>query len=225
LIVKKVHPSIDMLFFDQAGDYHFITQSAKQNIIALRVSLMLDSMDDAYFPTRGYSGKVVYTRQMNEWGSEAEFSQAYGDIDAAYTFGRHTFLPTLKAGATFETRSFESSQDFSALYTLGGLFNLSGLPTNAISGDQMLFGSLRYQYRLTQDDFFGALSMPLYAGVSVEAGDAWYDKFGQFSDNMDILYAGSIYVSADTIIGPIYLGVGTAKGNYYSVHLSLGQDF
>ena len=89
----------------------------------------------------------------------------------------------------------------------------------------MLFGSLVYRYRLTRDDFFGALSMPLYAGFSLESGDTWYEEYQHNLQSADFIFAGSAYLSADTVLGPVYLAVGTADGGYHSVYFSLGQSF
>ncbi len=229
LIAKNVSPSIDLLTLinngDQNSSYKYSKRSKSQDILQAHATVRLDSLNDAFFPTQGYAGVLNYFRQMSEWGSDAEFSQLFAKISAAYSFGYHTFYPTLKSGLTFKSEAFDSSQDFNAFYTLGGLFNLSGLPTNAMAGDQMLFGSLVYRYRLTQEDFFGALSMPLYAGFSLEAGDTWYKEHKELQENADIIFAGSAYLAADTVIGPMYLGVGAADGEYYSVYFSLGHEF
>lgn len=225
IVSKVVKPALDMIVSSSTTGTEYISIEEKQNIVEMYARVSLDTLDDAYFPTKGYTGEISFTRQIPEWGSDADFSQFYGEISASYTSGNNTFLPLIKMGRTFHKDDFDSTEDVSSFYTLGGLFNLSGLPTNAVSGDQMLFGSLQYQYRLSQNDLFGALSVPIYAGFSLEAGETWYEEYGQEFESSNIIYAGSVYVAADTILGPFYLGVGAAEGEYYSIYLSLGQTF
>jgi len=224
-VAKIVRPEIDLFIVGLAGEIDYRSVNVSQNAIELYLKASMDTFDNTYFPTKGYLGEMIYTRQMPEWGSETEFSQFYGELSAAYTIGDHTLIPLIKTGQTFRVDDFEQSQDFSAYYTLGGLFDLSGLPTNAISGDHMVFGSLQYRYRLSKKDLFGALSVPLYAGLSLEAGDTWYEEHDQHLERRDIIYASSVYLAADTLLGPLYLGVGAADNRYYSIYLSLGRSF
>ena len=223
-ILKRVNPSADLLIVDSnMTSLDFVNVSPESDVYNIYGSIEYDNLDNAFFPRSGYRAefRYLYTNQFSD--IKAEFSQYFADIAGAYTFGRHTFSPRFEFGQTFDTTSLENSQDFSNYYTLGGLFNLSGLPTNAISGNNTAFGALIYRYRLTEDDFFGSLSMPLYAGMSIESGSAWYGT-KDFSTDM-LLYAGSAYIAADTIIGPFYLGVGTTEFDYYSFYISLGQSF
>ena len=223
-ILKRVNPSADLLIVDSNfTSLAFVNVSPTSDVYNIYADVEYDSLDNAFFPRSGYRAefRYLYTNQFSD--VKAEFSQYFVDVAGAYTFGRHTFSPRLEFGQTFDTTSLENSQDFSNYYTLGGLFNLSGLPTNAISGNNAAFAALIYRYRLTEDDFFGSLTMPLYAGMSVESGSAWYGT-NSFSTDM-LLYAGSAYIAADTIIGPFYLGVGTTEFDYYSVYISLGQSF
>jgi NTE family protein len=221
---KIVNPKMNVIYEDANGT-RYDEKKAKQDIVEMYASLKMDSFDDAYFPTQGYEGELAFLTQLTKMGSEADFSQLYGEITAAFSYKHHTILPTLKIGTTYKADDFDNAQDFSAFYTLGGLFNLSGLPTNAISGDHVVFASLLYRYRITEDNFFGTLGMPVYAGFSMEVGDTWYREFGNTIDNKDLIYAGSTYLSANTFLGAFYLGFGVAEGGYYSLHLSLGKTF
>jgi len=223
-ILKRVNPSADLLIVDSnMTSLDFVNVSPEADVFNVYAELDYDSLDNAFFPRSGYRAefKYLYTDQFS--GAEATFSQYFIDIAGAYTFGRHTFSPRLEFGKTFDATSLDNSRDFSNYYTLGGLFNLSGLPTNAISGNNSAFAALVYRYRLTKDDFFGSLTMPLYAGMSIESGSAWYGTNDFSTDRL--LYAGSAYIAADTIIGPFYLGVGTTEFDYYSFYISLGQSF
>jgi NTE family protein len=56
-------------------------------------------------------------------------------------------------------------------------------------------------------------------GVSLEAGDVWAAL-----DDIDagsLKYGGSLFLGADTILGPLYLGVGASNGSEGAVYLQL----
>ena len=57
--------------------------------------------------------------------------------------------------------------------------------------------------------------MPTYAGLSLEAGNVW-DTSDQISSG-DLLFAVSLYLGADTPLGPLYLAWGMAEGGNSSV--------
>jgi NTE family protein len=222
--IRSVNPSVNVIQVS-GGSAELIDVSPEQRSRQLYARLAADALDDAHFPTQGYAAEARYTKEMEEWGSDNRYTQFYARGAAAYSLGRHTFLPRVSFGTTGDSEAFARSQDFSAFYTLGGLFSLSGLPTNAVSGDHMVFGSLIYRYTMRGNGFFGALTVPLYAGMSIEAGETWYESYGQEYQNKALISAGSIYVAADTVLGPLYFAAGSADGRYYSLYLSLGNSF
>jgi NTE family protein len=72
--------------------------------------------------------------------------------------------------------------------------------------------------KLGESKFF-----PLYAGLSLEAGNVFQNRDDISFDNM--LYAGSLWVAADTPIGPLYVACGYADGGASSFHIFLGRAF
>ncbi len=223
-VVKDVEPSISFIAVDTSGA-RFVNNTEHQKSVVAYAQLIIDSMSHPFFPNKGHGAELRWSRQMVEWGSEMDFSQASFRGQGAYSLGRHTLLPRVKYGKTFTAENFDSSQDLTTFYTLGGLFNLSGLPTNAVSGDHAAFGALLYRYSLSDSGFFGTLGMPLYSGFSLEAGETWYKEHGAEFRSDNIIYAGSIYLAADTFLGPFYLGLGLADEQYWSLYFSLGATF
>ena len=233
--VRHVNPSTAVLSQDINGNLGYGGLKADANVYDVGGLLEFDNLDSAFFPNTGYRASMSYKYSDQYSGKKPlTYNQLYLDFAGAYSFGKSTFEPHIKYGGTFNIDTngapggFSNSQDFSSYYTLGGLFNLSGLPRNAITGNNMAFASVVYRYRLTDDNFFGSLGMPIYAGFSLEGGSAIYGEERMTFD--DVLYSESIYVGADTIIGPFYLGAGStqdfqSKKEYYSFHLSLGQAF
>ena len=64
---------------------------------------------------------------------------------------------------------------------------------------------------------------PLYGGGSLEVGNAWQRSGDIDFDNT--IFAGSLFLGADTVIGPFYLGYGLAEEGRDAVYFYLGQPW
>ena len=109
------------------------------------------------------------------------------------------------------------------LVTLGGLFQLSGFPRDSLSGRHTAVGRAIYYRRLRSNPLGGFLEASLYVGGSLEYGNAWADSKSASFNNM--LTAGSLFVGADTFIGPVYLAAGWAEGGHFATYLFVGRPF
>ena len=67
---------------------------------------------------------------------------------------------------------------------------------------------------------FSALVPALYAGFSLEAADATHPLDPTRGNHFQ---GGSLFMSADSALGPLYLGTGVANGGFVSVYLYLGR--
>ncbi len=76
-------------------------------------------------------------------------------------------------------------------------------------------------YRL--DSASSAFSIPLYAGGSLEVGTVW-DSLDRIEAEATIP-AGSLFLGADTPLGPFYMGAGFSKDSHASLYLMLGKFF
>ena len=83
-------------------------------------------------------------------------------------------------------------------------------------------GRMLYYRRMT-DNVLPVLDTPIYLGASVEAGNVWQDSSDVSAS--DVLFAGSVFVVFDSVIGPLYLAYGGAEGGRRSAYLFLGQTF
>lgn len=81
---------------------------------------------------------------------------------------------------------------------------------------------LIYYYRLAGTGL-GEFRMPLYAGFSLEAGNAWTTRSDISARTL--IYAGSLLVGAETYLGPLYLAYGQAEGGHHSLYLYLDHKF
>jgi NTE family protein len=177
---------------------------------------VVDTFDSVTWPRRGTFGTLEVTQSLPALGADAAYRQVDLDAWTALSWGPHTLLPHVTASYTVDGEA-----PIQALFGLGGFLSLSGYSENRLLGQNRVLGGLGYLYRLT-DVSFSPLDVPLYAGASVEAGNVW-DERTLWPDSLR--YSGSLFVGADTTLGPAYLGVGVAALDRHTVFLRLGRPF
>jgi NTE family protein len=223
LDIKKVSPSMN-IFFDNGEEIVYDTIKQEQNLAQIYATFLIDSLDNPFFPKSGFKGKLKYYKNIKMLRSNLEYSQLYGEISYAYTFGRNIITPYIKYGTTINSTNFKESSDISAFYHLGGLFNISGRSTYYQTGDEMFFGSINYRYAVLSNKFLSSITSEAYIGASLEAGKAWYNE-EKGLDIKDVLFGSSVYLAIDTILGPFYLAYGYSDRNHQSVYFSLGKSY
>ena len=152
-----------------------------------------------------------------ELGSDFSGNGLLAGWMSAKTWDRHTFL----AGMTVQS-ALNSEAPLQNSYPLGGFLNLSGYAQDELAGQHTGLARLVYYYRLGSAGL-GAFHMPLYTGFSLEAGNAWATR-GDISAS-SLITAGSLFVGAETYLGPLYLAYGRAEGGHQSLYLYLGHKF
>jgi NTE family protein len=172
--------------------------------------MVLDRIDSYAFPKRGYVLGMEFNDfdEPNPDGSTQSLTVA--NLLSAWTFGRSTLL--VNAYALRGTRDGLGGQ-------LGGFLNLSGTQRGRYTGSRTVFGSL-IGYREISD-LVGELPAPVYVGASLEAGNA--DDAPGSSDWGQMKRAASVFIAADTIIGPIYFAYGATRGGRATPYLFWGR--
>jgi NTE family protein len=159
---------------------------------------------------------LSYYSALTALGADQEFQTLSLDAYKPYTSGKSTLIPRIRlAGALAGDLCPQN------LFLLGGFLNLSGYQIGQVSGQYLAFGELIYLYRL--DNASAAFTIPLYAGGSLEVGGAWNDLDDITLDTL--IPAGSLFVGADTPLGPLYLGAGVSDNSNASLYLTLGKLF
>ena len=179
-------------------------------------SFNYDTFDDLGFPKTGTRGGAEYRRSTRTLGGEEDFNRTTARLATAYTWDRNTLVAGGQSGFTGDGSG--SVQD---LYNLGGLFNLSGLLTDQLTGQNFAIGELIFYRKIAQQS--GLIKIPVYLGASLEAGNVWADRDDMDLD--DLVIAGSAFLGVDTPFGPIYLAYGHAEGGNNAVYFFLGQTF
>lgn len=179
----------------------------------VRLQLYGDTLDSAWFPR---SGQRLLANLFAST-STSDGVDAYRRLDASWTgaasAGAHTVALTASGGSGLGSRLpvYEG-------FTLGGPFRLSGYPVGRFAGEQ--YGLLSARYYNEQVRLPSILGAGAYLGASLEAGR----MARQFSGEPDTgtVWSGSVFVSAVTFIGPVYLGVGFARGGRSNLYLVVG---
>lgn len=190
-------------------------QSQNWREVGARASIISDQLDYANFPSAGYrvKGEVVLGRRSFEGQSSTSFNRIEGSATGVATWGAHT----LNIGGRF-ARASQIPLGAIDEYSLGGFQQLSGYRVGQVAGNYLLFGRLTYYRRLPMRV---GVARGLFAGGSLEAGNAW-------AQSSDIGFNGlrtgaSLFVGADTGIGPLYLSVVSAPRGYTGLYLFLGR--
>jgi NTE family protein len=173
----------------------------------------IDTLDNVYFPSRG--GKVVaeWALSREDLGADVDFDQVHLSAIGAKTFGSSTLFGLVRYNSTIDGAA--PPQD---LFRIGGFFNLSGFAKNELTGQHTAHLLAGFHRRLGRSGTF-----PLYVGITLEKGNAWDNRSEMSLGNS--LDAGSLWLGADTPIGPVYLGYGAAEGGRNSVYVFLGSTF
>ena len=151
-------------------------------------------------------------------GATTDIDVVTGTIGTVKSWGTSTLLGSLK----FQTQLKEVTGVENLLST-GGLFNLSGYQRGELSGRHTAVGRIIYYRRIRSNPIRGLLNASLYAGGSVELGNAWQNSSEVKISNS--LFAGSLFLGADTFIGPVYLAGGLAEGGNSAFYLFIGRPF
>ena len=178
-----------------------------------RVSLAIDQLDHAWFPRAGYRAIASYYGATESLGSALNYQRLEGTLSYVKSLGPHTLNLAAAGGTDFSTDmpAYES-------FWLGGPLRLSGFRVGQFTGREYFFGRAMYYNRvLPLPDLLGS---GLYLGASAEVGRI-VDRIDGLA-SPGTLYSGSVFLGADTFIGPAYLGVGAGNGGSYSVYLLLG---
>ncbi len=176
------------------------------------VNFQHDRLDSRYFPSKGSSLVVTYLNSQQTLGADAHFSQILSNAFTTRTYGDHTWI----GGVRYNT-TLDSDAPVYALFRMGGLFNLTGLKDNQLTGQHSGEVLLSYRYRMGGAGFF-----PAYVGVAAEYGNATQHPQDVFDDG---IFNGSIYFGYQSPVGPLYWGMGFAEDDNQSYFLRLGNIF
>ncbi len=175
------------------------------------VQAALDQLDNVNFPNDGYFARINYFSSIEDMGSDQSYNKVEGSVLGAFTYKKQTVLASFKGGS-----HFGGDLPFYDELQLGGFLDLSGLHENQLRGQYMALGKI-VTYHKVGTSFIG----DFYLGGSLESGNVWQEDF----DFDDLQFAGSIFLGYDTILGPLYLGLGYVDQGQTAGYFYLGRTF
>jgi NTE family protein len=187
--------------------------SVEETTAGVRAGLFIDQTDQAFFPSRGYRIGATAYGATESMGSNASYQRLEGVLRAATSWGPHRVMFTALGGTDLSSDmpAYES-------FKLGGPLRLSGYRLGQFDGREMAFGSLMYYNRtLPLPDILGS---GIYVGGSAEVGRISSRADGLGSPGT--LWSGSVFLGADTFLGPLYFGFGLGGSGNWSLYLLLG---
>jgi NTE family protein len=182
----------------------------------LTARMRVDQVDNVNLPHAGFFANADYIGNRTSLGATFSYDQFSGRGFGVQTIGRWTGLAKFEGGTGLGTQI-----PFYDQYQLGGPFRLSGRPIGQLTGNTYALGALLLYYRLS--DTGGVVVKNLSVGVSAEAGNTW--AFQAPVSWAGMKHAGSIYVIADTLIGPFFIGYGRSGSQNNSAYLYLNRSF
>ena len=131
------------------------------------------------------------------------------------TWQRNVWQFGLRAGS-----DLGSDAPFYDQFKAGGLFDFSGYRYQELVGRAYALAGVLYRRRAT---FLNeTLGTAIYSGGSLEVGNVYRRVDGTSATG--VLFGGSVFLSVDSKIGPIYLAYGRSEGGRYALYLYLGAS-
>jgi NTE family protein len=172
----------------------------------------IDTLDNLYFTRRGMYSTLYWATARSEIGDSSDYDQVQLSYIGAKSWGVHTLMGGLAVASTLDNNA-----PLEARFRLGGFLRLSGLDMHALSGQHatLLRGMYRYQINNAM--------IPVYAGVSLELGNVWERRDDiSFGDSR---WASSLFLGADTFLGPAFVAYGLSEGGKDAVYLIFGNPW
>lgn len=182
----------------------------------LRLGVVIDQLDYANFPQRGYrvKGEAVAGRRRLSLVTERErYTRIEAESTLVRTWGRDSFNVYLRAQKAASTGTGGIGR-----YTLGGFHQLSGYEPEQLSGNAVLFGRLTWYRRANEVPLF---TRGLFVGATLEAGNAWTASRDVRAG--DLRSGMSLFAGADTGLGPVYFGLTYAARGSTGLYLFIGR--
>jgi NTE family protein len=209
-VIERFEPEI------LAASFPLVTEAVSVRETGLRLGAVIDQLDYANFPQRGYR-VVVETVGGSTHNSQTDlrerFTRFESEATLVHSWGVDTLNGYLRAQGVGAGASAQVGR-----YSLGGFQQLSGYAADRFDGNHVLFGRLTW-YRRSPQAFL--LTRGAFIGATLEAGNAWLQS-SQVSLK-DLRTGGSLFVGADTGLGPLYFGLTYAPRGSTGLYLFIGR--
>lgn len=161
--------------------------------------VIFDQIDD---PDFGYNGMLVMFNSqgtVGRWGSDDEYNKTELFLMGAKSFGKHSFEVSGYIGRTLrgELPAYDP-------FLLGGFLHGSGYRMDELIGERVDLLRSVYSYKIAS--LPPPLGRGVYLGGSLEATRGALGT--TISSDPEIRNSASLFIAADTFLGPAYLAWG-----------------
>jgi NTE family protein len=185
---------------------------AHQRIAGWRAALTLDRLDSLDFPQSGTLVELDARFARAFAGSDDSYDRVSVGLQQAFGGGNGSVLLAVR----YDT-SLGGTLPLQDAFSAGGFLNLSGYQRDEILASRMTLARAVYRHRVAGGTSF----LPgLYVGASVEGADV-AERLNGPSPLRTL--GGSLFLSAESVLGPFYLGIGWAEGGRTSLYLTVGR--
>ncbi|MGD8909715.1 MAG: patatin-like phospholipase family protein [Chromatiales bacterium] len=187
----------DFALVDLVSDYSLDQTGYTSRII-------IDQIDDPSFGYNGFLGILDIQGTLERWGSDDQYNRTELFLMGAKSIGKHSFELSGYIGRTLrgELPPYDP-------FLLGGFLRGSGYRMDELLGERVDLLRTVYSYKLTS--LPPPLGKGLYLGGSLEATRGSLDSTLDASEK--IHRSMSLFLAADTFLGPAYLAWGQTLGH------------
>lgn len=183
----------------------------------LEASFSIDTLDSIEFPLSGMTLDIEYENSLSLFNGDARVDAITVGTFIPKTWGRNTLGLVSRFATTFNGTPNETD-----LHSLGGFLNMTAYTPGQLTGNHGGSVGALYYRRISGGPRYLAQS-PIYMGAILETGNVWNDR-DDVSLN-DLHWSSGVFVGADTLLGPIYLGAAVGDAGQTSAFLFIGQLF
>ncbi len=175
--------------------------------------LLIDQFDNWDFPATGFLLHAEARASRLDLGADVEYDTGILQLEKAFGSDRNR----LRAGVVYNS-SLGSDRPVYDAFALGGFQNLSGFGDREILTDRFVLGRVVYERKVAE---FAAVARGVFLAASLEAAEIGVRLNGP--PDSSVLWSGALFLAADTILGPLYLGAGFAESGNGAAYLFLGR--
>lgn len=176
--------------------------------------LVVSQFDNVAFPRSGWTANAQYVSAGSALGGDLSFNKLAAGGGWAGSLKEWTLVLAANGAAKIG----KNDLPYLDAAFLGGFLNLSGLQPGQLWGNYEAIARLVVYRRVIQ--LPSLVGTGIFLGGSLESGNVWMSSEDARFNNLR--YAGSVYVGADTLLGPLYFALGRTSGGDHSFYFLLG---
>lgn len=184
---------------------------------ALIAAFSIDTLDGVFFPQNGIQFGIEYENNLSWLNGDSRADTLFYGGYFPTTWGKNTFGLISRFATTFNGEPTETD-----LFPLGGFLSMTAYSPGQLTGNHGGSAGAIYYRRISGGPRYLAQT-PIYLGALVETGNVWNDR-SDMSLN-DLRWSSGVFVGADTMLGPVYLGAAVGDRGQTSAFLYVGQLF